>query len=191
MGARVRRCCERCARRCTSISGTAATFREAVKRLRKESDARLDDDAILLLMAREMLGGRTDEGRASYQVAVTVCESCKTGTQPANGEDVQVDPVVVEMTECDAQVLPTHVGERAQQTIRPARRRAVMRRDGGRCGVPGCRHATFVDVHHIQQRVDGGGDDLDNLVVLCTAHHRAVHRGALVIEGRPGTQNSA
>jgi hypothetical protein len=36
---------------------TLATFREAMKELQKSSDHRLDDDAALLLMAREVLGG--------------------------------------------------------------------------------------------------------------------------------------
>ena len=34
-------------------------------------------------------------------------------------------------------------------------------------------------------RRDGGGHDEDNLVVLCGAHHDAVHRGTLRIEGSP------
>src|SRR5688572_8187277 len=36
---------------------TLATFREAMKAVKKRSDQRLDDDAALLLMAREILGG--------------------------------------------------------------------------------------------------------------------------------------
>src|SRR5688500_4818805 len=36
---------------------TLATFREAMKAVQKRSDHRLDDDAALLLMAREVLGG--------------------------------------------------------------------------------------------------------------------------------------
>jgi hypothetical protein len=59
-----------------------------------------------------------------------------------------------------------------------------MRRDGGRCVVPGCRHATFVDIHHIVLRSEGGSNDEDGLIVLCPAHHRAQHRGQLIIEGR-------
>jgi len=80
----------------------------------------------------------------------------------------------------------THVGApaRATQTIPPALRRKVMRRDHGRCVVPGCRHATFVDVHHIETRADGGVHDADNLIVLCSAHHRALHIGQLDISGR-------
>jgi hypothetical protein len=55
---------------------TLATFREAIRVLQKRSNHRLDDDAALLLMAREVLGGPSDAGRASYQVAVTQCEHC-------------------------------------------------------------------------------------------------------------------
>ena len=61
------------------------------------------------------------------------------------------------MASCDAQELghvdgaalkSPRVGEtrRAPQTIPPAIRRAVMRRDHGRCVVPGCKNHRFVDV---------------------------------------------
>jgi hypothetical protein len=53
--------------------------------------------------------------------------------------------------------------------------------------VTGCRHATFVDVHHLVPRADGGGHTAENLAVLCSAHHRAIHSGALLIEGTPST----
>ena len=91
----------------------------------------------------------------------------------------------------------THVGAdsrgrtktpRARQSIPPAIRRFVLRRDRGRCKVPGCRHATFVDVHHLDPRSEGGGHDPENLLTLCSAHHRANHRGELVVEGRPATR---
>jgi hypothetical protein len=72
--------------------------------------------------------------------------------------------------------------QRATQTVPPAVRRAVLLRDRHRCQVPGCRHATFVDVHHLRAREVGGGHDLDNLLTLCGAHHRACHRGDLLIE---------
>jgi hypothetical protein len=72
---------------------------------------------------------------------------------------------------------------RAKQTIPPAKRRTTMQRDKHRCRVPGCRNATFVDVHHITARAEGGSNEVTNLIVLCGAHHLAVHRGELVIEG--------
>ena len=72
---------------------------------------------------------------------------------------------------------------RATQTIPPATRRTVLRRDGGRCRVPGCRHAVFVEPHHIGLRSEGGDHDAENLITLCAAHHRAVHQGRLIITG--------
>ena len=171
---------------------TFATFREAIRALRQKSDAPLDDDSALLLMAREVLGGPGDEGKSSYQVAVNICERCGAGSQDAAGEVIPLDAAIVAMAHCDAQHVRrighhrTHVGAsaRATQSIPPAIRRQVMRRDHGRCVVPGCRHATFVDVHHIETRADGGGHIEDNLIVLCTAHHRALHNGQLDIRGR-------
>jgi hypothetical protein len=58
----------------------------------------------------------------------------------------------------------------------------VLTRERRRCRVPGCAHATFVDVHHVQPRAEGGRNDASNLVTLCSAHHRAVHRGELLVE---------
>jgi hypothetical protein len=76
----------------------------------------------------------------------------------------------------DARPIP-----RARQSIPPALRRAVLARDR-RCRVPGYTHATFVDVHHIQPRSKGGRNEASNLLVLCSAHHRATHCGELLIE---------
>jgi len=181
---------------------TFATFREAMAKLRRDAGEALDEDTAVLLLARTALKG-PKEGRANYQVALTVCEACRRGWQEARGEQVEVGSEVIEMAGCDAQcvgridVAPSaHVGasgvtqagaSRARQDIPPAVRRKVMRRDGGRCVVPGCRHATFVDIHHIVLRSEGGGHDEDRLIVLCSAHHRAQHRGQLIIEGRVST----
>ena len=174
---------------------TFATFREAMAKLRRDAGESLDDDAALLLLARNTLGGPSDDGRANYQIAMTVCEACGRGSQQGRGEEMRVGSEIVEMAACDAQQVgriespaSTHVGDsRAHQNIPPAVRRKVMRRDGGRCVVPGCRHATFVDIHHIVLRSEGGRHDEDTLILLCSAHHRAEHRGQLIIEGRVST----
>jgi hypothetical protein len=191
------------------VSGEVlATFREAMAKVRRDAGEALDDDAAILLLARSALEGPRDHGRASYQVALTICERCARGKQQGRGELVEVTPEVVEMATCDGQnigtVLPdahvcagsrvpseaevaTHSSARATQTIPPAIRRAVLRRDGARCQVSGCRHATFVDVHHLVPRADAGEHSPENLITLCAAHHRAIHRGVLLIEGTPAT----
>lgn len=190
------------------VSGeTLASFREAVARLRRDAGEHLDDDATLLLLARQVLSGPTDDGRASYQVALQVCEACQRATQVSDGEQVGVSASVAAMARCDAQLLPSaHVGAaagaaasaragtaeraasradatRASQRVPPAVRRSVLRRDEHCCRVPGCRHATFVDVHHLEAHADGGEHGAENLVTLCGVHHRAIHDGALVVTG--------
>jgi hypothetical protein len=72
---------------------------------------------------------------------------------------------------------------RATQTIPPAVRRQVLRRDKRRCAVPGCRNHRFLDAHHVHERADGGDHDPEKLIVVCGAHHRAIHDGHLVVEG--------
>ncbi|RYZ01889.1 MAG: hypothetical protein EOO73_33870 [Myxococcales bacterium] len=168
--------------------GTLASFREAVAQLQRAAGEHLEDDDPLLLLARQVLGGPVDDGRASYQIALDVCERCQRARQLADGELIEVSPTAAAMASCDAQRLPTaHVGvaqqgftERATQDVTPAVRRAVLRRDRHRCRVPGCTHARFVDIHHIRAQADGGGHAADNLVTLCGAHHRAIHEGTLV-----------
>lgn len=165
---------------------TMATFREALVKLRRDAGGPLDDDAAMLLMARHVLAGPSDEGRASYQIAMTVCEQCRRGTQQGKGEQLPVAPEIVQMAECDATRFGPP-GTRATQTIPPAVHRHVMRRDSGCCVVPGCRQAVFLDVHHCDPRAEGGTHDPERLITLCSAHHRAVHLGALVIDGTAST----
>jgi len=121
---------------------------------------------------------------------VTTCKACRRSEQIGNGEAHPVPAAVVEMSLCDAQVIgdshETPVG-RASQTIPPALRRHILRRDNGRCVVSGCRHATWVDVHHLVTRAEAGQNEPDNLVCLCGAHHRAVHEGRLIVDGKPSS----
>jgi hypothetical protein len=71
---------------------------------------------------------------------------------------------------------PLDVG-RSTRTISPAMRRALVVRDGG-CRFPGCdRPPGWCDAHHKVHWADGGETRLDNLVLLCRRHHRAVHEG--------------
>jgi hypothetical protein len=64
---------------------TLALWREAMDQLRRSSNSPLDDDSALLLMARHVLGGPRDEGRASYQIALCLCAECGQGCQQASG----------------------------------------------------------------------------------------------------------
>jgi hypothetical protein len=86
---------------------TFALFREALRELRRRAGAALDDDAALLEMARCVLGGPSNEGRASYQVVLGVCTECNGAQQHAAGGLVPVGPELLRMAQCDAQHVPS------------------------------------------------------------------------------------
>ena len=67
------------------------------------------------------------------------------------------------------------VGRRTR-TVPSAMRRALQSRDRGQCQFPGCdsRHC---DAHHVEHWADGGETRLQNLVLACRFHHRALHEG--------------
>ena len=58
---------------------------------------------------------------------------------------------------------------------------ALRIRDGG-CRFPGCNQHRWTDAHHIHHWADGGETSLENLVILCRYHHRALHRDEYRIE---------
>jgi len=51
----------------------------------------------------------------------------------------------------------------------------VKARDQGKCGHPGCTQTRWLDIHHIKPRSEGGQDTIDNLITLCSGHHRFLH----------------
>ncbi|HZY27473.1 MAG TPA: DUF222 domain-containing protein, partial [Jiangellaceae bacterium] len=74
----------------------------------------------------------------------------------------------------DPASVPLDVG-REQRTVTAGQWTALAVRDRG-CAFPGCtRPAEWCIAHHITHWADGGPTDLDNLVLLCGYHHRAVH----------------
>ncbi len=55
------------------------------------------------------------------------------------------------------------------------RRQRLIQRDGPLCRFPGCRR-DGEEIHHVVPEALGGSNRLDNLVLLCNFHHRAIHR---------------
>ena len=88
--------------------------------------------------------------------------------------------VVVMRHDGDGNVLD--VG-RKTRTIPTGIRRALLARDT-QCRFPGCT-ARRCDAHHVVHWFDGGGTSLENLVLLCRRHHRAVHEGGFAIAAQP------
>lgn len=64
-------------------------------------------------------------------------------------------------------------------TLSRSERDAVLRESGYRCGVPTCNTTIALDVHHIIQISEGGGNDPLNLFAVCPTCHALYHRGII------------
>ncbi|MDF2966263.1 MAG: endonuclease [Nocardioidaceae bacterium] len=112
------------------------------------------------------------------------------GTSRCHVQDGAAVPLaVVERLACDGAVrLTTHGSDGRTLDVGRRRRRpssrqaqALVRRDGG-CTVPGCERTRFLHAHHVVFWSRGGPTALDNLVMLCGDHHRALHDGVFAID---------
>jgi hypothetical protein len=84
----------------------------------------------------------------------------------------------------DAEGTARDVGRR-QRVVSTPLKRALVARDR-HCAFPGCHHTQFLDAHHIQHWADGGDTTLDNVICLCTTHHRLVHEGGFATQRNGG-----
>ena len=113
-----------------------------------------------------------------------------TGFGILEGVDEVIPASVIQELVCETGFYPMVVGAKGQPLyhgplVRYAtrsQRRAMIARDGDRCIVPGCKcRAASTEGHHVVFFSQGGPTDIDNLVLLCPAHHHALHQGAFEI----------
>lgn len=125
---------------------------------------------LLVTTPADVVGGPGREERRSPQVP----EAAWTGPLPRE---------TTRRLACDAEVtrillspdsMPLDVG-RSTRVVPPHLRHALVVRDRG-CVAEGCdRPPAWTEAHHVVHWAEGGRTALDNLVLLCRAHHRKVH----------------
>ncbi|MGZ4753952.1 MAG: DUF222 domain-containing protein [Acidimicrobiia bacterium] len=81
----------------------------------------------------------------------------------------------------DPHGVPLRLGRRTR-TVPPALFRLLKHRDR-HCRAPGCTSTRGLHAHHRKHWADGGTTDLDNLILLCTKHHRLLHENHWQIHG--------
>jgi hypothetical protein len=156
----------------------------------------------LVGMARSVLAGAPAGGGGSEHCELVVHVDARTLESDEVVERSHLEdgpalaPETVRRLGCDAALVriveqdgrPLTVGRRTR-TIPPALRRALRSRDDG-CRFPGCTHERFLHAHHIQHWARGGPTTLENLIQLCSHHHRLVHEGGFQVEsvGRGGVR---
>ena len=146
------------------------------------------------LIAESALTGHLDRGTAGdrYQVVVHVdadgLADNEDGGPAALDDGIGVPAETSRRIACDASaVVMRHARDgtvldvgRKTRTIPPAIRRALTSRDR-RCRFPGCE-SRHCDAHHVRHWADGGETRLENLLLLCRRHHRAVHEDGFTVE---------
>jgi len=132
--------------------------------------------------------GRRDHGQVSVVVDWATLAGDASGradgqyTGPVHLDDVHrlLCDTTVSRIVTDPAGIPIDVG-RARRNPPARLRRALVARDEG-CRFPGCdRPPGWCDAHHIHHWTRGGPTDLPNLVLLCSHHHRLVHRPGWVL----------
>jgi hypothetical protein len=79
---------------------------------------------------------------------------------------------------------PVGIGRRGR-AVRGQLLRVLHHRDQATCRFPGCERKRWLHAHHLVHWADGGATNLDNLVLLCHAHHRLIHEGGWRTSGHP------
>lgn len=79
--------------------------------------------------------------------------------------------------------VPYNIGQ--DKRIVPQRLRRLIEHRNHGCQTPGCHRTHHLEIHHITHWENGGKTTTDNLIALCTTHHRAHHNGLLTITGNP------
>lgn len=137
-------------------------------------------------------GGQLQEGADRYQVhVVTDIERPAGGRGRAElASGIPLNSATSQMICPDATTI-THVtassGEpldlgRLQRVCSRAHHRAIMVRDGARCRAPGCG-ARHCDICRLRAWEHDGPTAIDNGAYICRRHHRAIHRGDIVVSG--------
>ena len=140
-------------------------------------------------------GARHRRSGKRYEVVLTIDRNELAEQSTAGGARYHVDPdwgideEDARQIACDADLTEfiqdaegNLLNYERRRRIVPARLlRALKLRDHNRCRFPGCPHQRYVEAHHVQHWIDGGETRLENLVLLCSAHHRLLHHGAFHI----------
>jgi len=129
-----------------------------------------------------------------YQVTVHVDENALRGASDVNSKsDLPIE--TVRRLCCDSSLVAaiddangnTKDTSRKHRVVHPSLRRKLLSRDRG-CRFPGCTHERWLTAHHVVHWADGGETTAENLVMLCSKHHRLLHEGGFEIKPGAGGQ---
>ena len=133
------------------------------------------------MLSSQAIASDQDADRATVVLHATI-ESLGLGSAEIEG-GLGLHPDIAHELSCDCRlqvVLEDKEGNalgigKASRNVPRWLHRQLLRRDHG-CTFPGCGTKMFVKAHHIWAWEEGGPTDYENLVLVCTFHHKLVHR---------------
>lgn len=146
----------------------------------------------------ELVTGGGDGEAAPATVVVHAGAEVLAGDEPAEGpilaeteEGRRLASEAVRRLACDGRIewvlesrgRPVGIGRRGRTV--PGQVARLLRHRDGACRFPGCERRRWLKAHHLVHWADDGATDLDNLVLLCHAHHRLLHEGGWTVSGHP------
>jgi hypothetical protein len=156
--------------------------------LQETAEARRADALVALAEAAKT--GMAGDGlvRHAPEVVIHVDVAVLADDDPSGCCELEGGPTLAPETArrlaCDAKLVtvvedddgnPLGIGRRHRRPP-SALRRALAARDGC-CQFPGCGSRRYLHAHHLRHWARGGVTAMENLVLLCSKHHRAVHEG--------------
>jgi hypothetical protein len=149
-------------------------YERALEKLRKRGS----DDVELMLQALELAAaekfGRPKSAEPNSLIVIHQCESCEAAHTKTSRGDKALHRRQLAAARCDA--ILQKDGKRSK-TIRPKTRRQVLERDHYRCATRGCKSSRGLQIHHKNERNQGGSHEAENLITLCRSCHEMMHRG--------------
>jgi len=72
---------------------------------------------------------------------------------------------------------------RKKRSVSTALRKKIFMRDGCVCRVPGCGRTSFLEIHHVRPLSRRGGNEPENLFLVCSRCHTNIHEGRIDVTG--------
>jgi hypothetical protein len=142
--------------------------------LRKQGSNASKEQLVLRGLAGLSHNPGQDAGGPGYLLHINKCPECDHASLRNSRGLFEVEQPLLKAATCDA-VVESEDGVR-RANISPRLRRMVLARDGHHCQRQGCGHTQFLEIHHRLPVAQGGKIELENLITLCSACHRDLHR---------------